>query len=293
MPTAVTDLRRFNRAYTQRIGVLDESFMGTGRPLGPSRLLFEIGTGGADLLTLRARLGLDSGYVSRMLRGLEEDGLVDVSSDPLDSRRRQVALTTAGVEEWHRLDDRSQDVATALLAPLNERRRDELARALRTAERLLRAATVRFDAVSPQHPLVRVALDRYFTELDARFAEGFDPGAGEADDLEVFAPPDGSFLLAVDDDRPVGCGGVCRIDASTAEIKRMWVSSEVRGAGVGRRLLGALEHMAVGLGYGHVVLDTNEVLTEAIMMYETSGYEPTDRYNDNPYAQRWFAKPLR
>ena len=78
-------LRRFNRTYTQRIGALDESFLGTGRPLGPSRLLFEIGSGdgaGATVRELRDRLGLDSGYLSRLLRALETDGLVVVRPDP-------------------------------------------------------------------------------------------------------------------------------------------------------------------------------------------------------------------
>jgi DNA-binding MarR family transcriptional regulator/GNAT superfamily N-acetyltransferase len=291
MATAVDDLRRFNRAFTQRIGVLDESFLGSGRPLGPSRLLFEIGTEGADLASLRARLGLDSGYVSRMLRSLEDEGLVEVRADPADSRRRRLLLTAAGLAEWERLDTRSEEAAATLLAPLAAARRAELADALAVAERLLRAATLRFERAPLDHPHARVALDRYFAELDHRFPEGFDPGAHD-EDPATFSAPDGIFLVAVDDDRPAGCGGICRIDATTAEIKRMWVGPEVRGAGVGRRLLAALEDAAVDLGYSAVVLDTNAELTEAIAMYESSGYRPVARYNDNRYAQRWFAKPL-
>ncbi|MFC6343515.1 MarR family transcriptional regulator, partial [Nocardioides hankookensis] len=72
-------LRRFNRTYTQRIGVLDESFLGTGRPLGVSRLLFEIGPDGAGVRGLRDRLGLDSGYLTRLLKRLGEEGLVEVA----------------------------------------------------------------------------------------------------------------------------------------------------------------------------------------------------------------------
>src|SRR5215207_6558849 len=137
----IATLRRFNRSYTQRIGVLSESYLGVGRPLGPSRLLFEVGAEGARVAELRRRLGLDSGYLSRLLRQLEQDDLVTVTADPDDRRQRVVALSPAGRREWRRLDRRSEDVARRLVDPLTTRQRTELATALATAERLLRAAT--------------------------------------------------------------------------------------------------------------------------------------------------------
>src|SRR6201985_970544 len=100
MSDAVETVRRFNRSYTQRIGVLEDSFLGLGMPLGPARLLFEIGTAPATTRALRERLGLDSGYLSRLLRRLERDGLVRVAPDPGDRRRRAVSLTDAGRERW-------------------------------------------------------------------------------------------------------------------------------------------------------------------------------------------------
>src|SRR5690349_20842896 len=131
-PTDV--VRRFNRTYTQRIGALDESFLGTGRPLGPSRLLFEIGESGATVRELRDRMGLDSGYLSRLLRGLEGDGLVEVRPDQTDARRRRVTLTRRGRTAWRRLDDRSEDLARTLVAPLSDRQRARLVVALATAD---------------------------------------------------------------------------------------------------------------------------------------------------------------
>src|SRR5436189_4598620 len=96
----VATLRRFNRCYTQRVGVLDESYLDSGRPLGPSRLLFEVGSAGARVADLRRRLGLDSGYLSRLLRQLEQEGLVAVGPDPHDGRQRIVTLSVAGRREW-------------------------------------------------------------------------------------------------------------------------------------------------------------------------------------------------
>jgi GNAT superfamily N-acetyltransferase len=133
----------------------------------------------------------------------------------------------------------------------------------------------------------------YFTELDARFPRGFDPGDALGPGAAAMAAPHGVFLLAIADDGTVtACGGVQRLDHDTAEIKRMWVAPHWRGTGMGGRMLTELESHAARLGYSRVVLDTNATLTEAIAMYTGAGYQPIDRYNDNPYAERWFAKRL-
>lgn len=289
----VEALRRFNRAYTQRIGALDESYLGSGRPLGPSRLLFELGGGPVRVLDLRRCTGLDSGYLSRMLRRLEDDGLVSVGRDQADGRQRIIELTAAGRREWRRLDGRSAVVAERLLAPLTGRQRSRLVAALATADRLLRAATVTSVVVDPASDAASGAMDAYFRELDQRFRAGFVPGdAGAGDDAAAMRAPEGAFLVLRDDETVVGCGGVRRIDAAVGEIKRMWIAPDWRGVGLGARLLDELEAAALRLGNVRVVLDTNEVLTEAVAMYLRAGYTPIERYNDNPYAHHWFAKAL-
>ena len=294
MQEHVETLRRFNRSFTQRIGVLDDSFLGSGRPLGPSRLLFEIGgaVDGVGVLDLRARLGLDSGYVSRLLRQLEAEGLVRVEADAADGRRRTARLTTRGVQAWGELDRRSADLAEQLVAPLSPRHREQLSTALATADRLLRAATISFDIVDPLATDATSALSQYFDELDRRFVDGFDRGDALVADVDALRPPIGLFIVAHSNDDPVACGGVTRVDAATGEIKRMWVDLNWRGVGLGQRMLSHLEMRARELGHSRVVLDTNSALLEAISMYERSGYQPIPRYNDNPYAMHWFAKHL-
>ncbi|HEU5035564.1 MAG TPA: bifunctional helix-turn-helix transcriptional regulator/GNAT family N-acetyltransferase [Nocardioides sp.] len=276
-------LRRFNRTYTQRIGVLDESFLGTGRPLGVSRLLFEIGPSGAAVRELRDRLDLDSGYLTRLLRRLAEDGLVEVSADPADRRRRVASLTPAGVASWRELDDRSEELARRLVAPLTERQRTRLTEALATADLLVRAATIHLREVDPDEPVAREAAGLYFAELDRRFPAGFDPGLPDHE---------GTFLVATSGGRPVAYGGVRAESPGTGEIKRMWVDDAWRGAGLGSRMLRELEALAVRLGHRRIVLDTNRALVEAIAMYERAGYTPIARYNDNPYAQAFFEKVI-
>jgi DNA-binding MarR family transcriptional regulator/GNAT superfamily N-acetyltransferase len=290
---AETDvLRRFNRAWSQRVGLLEESYLGQGRSLGASRLLFEMGPRGASVLELRRRLGLDSGYLSRLLRGLEDERLVEVRRDPADQRRRVVVPTAKGRRAIARLDDRSEERALALVVPLGETQRRRLVDALATAERLIRAATCAVESVDVASDEAVAAVRRYFDELDERFPHGFDPGDALAADLEQMRPPRGDFLVLRAEGDVVACGGLQPHTRQVGEIKRMWVDPAWRGCGLAGRLLTALEDRARELGCRQVYLDTNATLTEAIALYERAGYRRIERYNDNPYAEAWFAKGL-
>src|SRR6516225_2099419 len=105
----VDQVRRFNRVVTERIGALDDRFLGRDRPLGAARLLWEIGPDGAEVRALRRRLSLDSGYVSRLLGSLQRQRLARVRVDPADRRVRRAHLTKAGLAERAELDRRSND----------------------------------------------------------------------------------------------------------------------------------------------------------------------------------------
>ena len=130
-------VRSFNRAVTLRTGALNESYLGRGRPLGQARLLFEIGPVGSDIRSLRERLGLDSGYVSRLLKSLENEGLVAVESDSNDRRRRLVTLTAKGRAEHVAYDRLSDDLARSMLAALSASQRDRLVAAMAEVETLM------------------------------------------------------------------------------------------------------------------------------------------------------------
>ena len=123
---ARAELRAFNRTVTERIGVLEDQYLDRGRSLALDRLLWEIGTDGAEVRELRARLGLDSGYLSRMLRALEHEGLVVTVASGDDSRVRRAEITDAGRAEIGILDHLSDDLADAILEPLTPSQQDEL-----------------------------------------------------------------------------------------------------------------------------------------------------------------------
>jgi DNA-binding MarR family transcriptional regulator/GNAT superfamily N-acetyltransferase len=289
---AVATVRRFNRLVTQRVGALDDHFLARDRPLGEARLLWEIGDAGCDVRELRARLGLDSGYVSRLLRSLEAAGLVIMEPGEHDRRVRTARLTDEGAAERVELDRRSDDLATSLLTPLSTSQRDRLVTAMGEIERLLTAAMVEIAPIDPADPRARHCVREYAAELQRRFSAGFDPGRSRPVADDELRPPAGIMLLATLQSEPVGCGCLRFHDGEPAEIKRLWVSSAVRGLGVGRRLLAALEARAAEGRSPTVRLDTNGSLVEAIAMYRSSGYVEVAPFNDEPYAQHWFEKEL-
>jgi GNAT superfamily N-acetyltransferase len=215
---------------------------------------------------------------------------VVVRPDSADRRRRRVTLSRRGRTAWRRLDDRSEELAGRLVAPLSERQRERLTEALATADRLVRAATVRLDEAAPSDPRAVAAMSAYFAEIGERF--GFEPGEAWEHDAASMAAPDGFFVVATSDGEPVACGGVQQLPDGAAEVTRMWVHGDWRGAGLGARLLRHLEDLARARGHAVVRLDTNDTLVEAIAMYERAGYRPIERYNDNEWARCWFEKRL-
>ena len=161
-----------------------------------------------------------------------------------------------------------------------------------TADTPLTPAPVELAPVSPFAPDAVWCLARYFDELDIRFEGGFDRASGAREGGEAYVPPDGIFLVAAGPGGPAGCGGVTFRARGFAEIKRMWVDPALRGQGVGRRILAALEDEARAAGHKRVRLDSNRALPEAHAIYRRAGYLEIDRYNDNPYAHVWFEKLL-
>ncbi|WP_217212242.1 helix-turn-helix domain-containing GNAT family N-acetyltransferase [Streptomyces sp. AC550_RSS872] len=285
----VTAFRRFNRYFTRRIGVLDDHYLGQDRPLGEARLLFEIGDG-ASLRELRSRLGLDAGYLSRMAKALQAQGMVRVSAHPRDNRLRVLELTPAGRVEVTEQDRRASAAAAGLLEGLGEAQRAELTRAMATAQRLLRLAGITVVLVDGAAPDARACLDAYAADIDERFPEGFDK-----DDLvrpQEVSGDAGAFFVAYEEDRPVGCGALRRLEPGVGEIRHVWVHPDARRLGLARRLLDALEQEASARHFTVVRLDTHAALTEAQAMYRACGYTDIPAYDDNVYASHWFEKRL-
>jgi DNA-binding MarR family transcriptional regulator/GNAT superfamily N-acetyltransferase len=285
-------VRNFNRLVTQTVGTLQDRYLGRERPFAEARLIFEIGPDGADVKDLRARLGLDSGYLSRLLRSLERQGLVTTPAARQDRRIRRATLTHAGAAELRELNHRSDQVAHSMVDPLSGDQRARLLGAMAEVERLLSASAVTFGEESAVSSDARHCLGEYFRELAARFEGGFDPLRSLSPTPDEFAPPKGAFLVMRLNGRPVGCGAFKRLPARAAYLKRMWVTPSLRGLGLGRRLLQTLEERARAAGLRVALLETNKALPEAQRLYRSCGYREVAPFNSEPYAHHWYSKPL-
>jgi DNA-binding MarR family transcriptional regulator/GNAT superfamily N-acetyltransferase len=288
----VAHVRSFNRVVTQRIGALDDHYLGRSRPLGQNRLLWEIGVAGCEARSLRARLGLDAGHLSRLLRALEADGLITVKPSPTDGRVRVARLTRRGRSELALLGRRSDELAETILDPLDPAQREELIAAMRTVKRLLTAGEIDIRRVDPAGADARRCIAAYVAELNRRSDRGYDPARGVSAEPREMTPPAGLFLVAYRHGDAVGCGGVKHHPGAPSEIKRMWVAENARGLGIARRLLAELEADAIRSGATAATIETSATLVEAIALYRSVGYVEVAPFNNEPFADHWFEKQL-
>jgi DNA-binding MarR family transcriptional regulator/predicted GNAT family acetyltransferase len=293
MHSQVAEVRRFSRTVTQRAGALNDRFASRDRPLAASRLLWEIGTEGGEVVMLRSRLDVDSGQMSRMLRALEADGLICVTPSHIDRRIRVARLTEKGLAERAILDNRSDELAASILEPLSGRQRDELVAAMRTVERLITTALIELRRVDPELPDAQRCLRAYVAELNRRAPQrAFDPHRGSTAEPHEVRPPNGAFVVAYLRGEAIGCGAVKHRPGNVTDVKRMWIAESARGLGLGRRLLEHLEQLAREHGSYEAHLETSDVLSEAISLYRSAGYTEVPPFNNEPFADRWFAKTL-
>lgn len=290
MLTPEARFRRFARAVTTEVGALDDSFLGRGRPLGAARVLNAIGHGRTSVADLRAYLRLDSGLMSRLLRSLEGEGLIVTRQGNEDARFRVVELTAAGRRELKAYDAISDQRARDVLERHSETSR--LLDALDLIATVLTRDQVVVDVLPASDPKARYCLDAYYEELQERFEGGFDVSRSRDPGAEQTAPPKGAFLVASSDGLPVGCVALVGNGTQFAEIKRLWVSRAARGCGIASLLMRHAETVASGLGIRTLRLDTNRALTEAYGFYRRAGWREIDRFNDDPYADHFFAKDV-
>ena len=286
----VSRVRRFNRAVTSAVGALDTSFLGRGRPLGAARVLNAVGHGCTDVGEIRDYLGLDSGLMSRLLRSLEDEGLIETTAHGDDARRRIARLTAAGKREFNAYEAISNRQAKDFLAHHTQRE------ALLSAMDLIASALGRdgtaLHEMDPRSDEARYCLGEYYAELARRFKQGFDVKLSRDPDAKDMVRPRGSFIVAMSDGLPIGCVGLKGSSSGFAEIKRLWVAPAARGLGLGRRLMDAAESAARELGIAVLRLDTNSALAEAGQLYRRTGWTEIPRFNDDPYPDLFFEKHL-
>ena len=301
-------LRRFNRFYTRRIGVLHEKLADTRFSLTESRLLWELAHRDRTTAVELARdLDLDPGYLSRLLRALKEQKLIRSERSTSDARHLHLSLTSAGRRAFAPLDRQSEAEVAALLAGLPDGEQRRLLRATAEIEALLGAserAPSPWLLRSPQAGDIGWTIERhgrlYADEYgwDSRF-EALVARIG-ADLIERFDPAREAGWIAERDGVNVGCVFLVqqRDEASgapvdgTAQLRLLLVEPAARGLGIGARLVDECERFARARGYRRIVLWTNSVLAAARGIYAKAGYrlvasEPHESFGRSLVGETW------
>jgi GNAT superfamily N-acetyltransferase/DNA-binding MarR family transcriptional regulator len=292
MLDSIARLRRFNRIVTREIGALDTSYLGRGRPLSTARVLHLITPQGTDVAFIRQTLCFDSGLLSRLLRALEEEGLVLVAPDPADRRRRIARLTEAGLAEWKVYDDLGHAKAAQVFDKAGSRQQ-ALIDAMDLIATVMLRDEVKVRDADPDDPAALSCVSSYYQQLLETFPDAFRPDMLPLPlpDAAKYRPPHGAFLIAWSDDLPIGCVSLRPLGPGIGEVKRLWVHPHGRGQGLGLRLMRAIEARARDLGYAHAKLDSNTGLAAAVALYRSDGWTDCAPYTDAP-ANIWMTKRL-
>lgn len=291
MLDSIARLRRFNRVVTREIGALDTSYLGRGRPLGAARVLQLVKPTGTDVADLRLHLDLDTGLLSRLLRALEAEGLVQLTTDTTDRRRRIARLTADGQAEWQIYDQLGHAKAQAVFDRAGTRQQ-ALIDAMDLIATVMLQDQVEIRDADPEDAAALACLSAYYKILLDTFPFITpDMLPLPLTDPEKYRPPQGAFFIAWSDDLPIGCVSLRPLEPGVAEVKRLWVDTIARGQGLARRLMRTVESRARDMGFTQMRLDSHTDLAPAIALYRADGWVEATPYTGFP-ANIWMAKRL-
>jgi DNA-binding MarR family transcriptional regulator/N-acetylglutamate synthase-like GNAT family acetyltransferase len=296
----IAEVRRFNRFYTRQIGLLHEGYLASPFSLTQARVLYELAHQPETTASQLGReLGLDAGYLSRLLRGFQECGLIEKRPSTVDARQSLVSLTALGREAFAPLDARSHDDISAMLTQLNAAEQRRLVEAMRTIEVLLGewpAPSVPYLLRPPRSGDFGWVVQRH----GALYAEeyGWDEqfeglvASIVAAYVQQHDPKRERCWIAERDGENVGSVFLVKESESVGKLRLLLVEPSARGLGIGRRLVDECVRAARSAGYRTLTLWTNSVLVAARRIYETAGFklvqaEPHHSFGHNLIGEQW------
>lgn len=302
--TRVDAVRAFNRFYTRRFGMLGSGLLGTKHPLPQARVLYELGQRPVTAVgDLRRALDLDAGYLSRLLAGLEAEGLLTRRPSATDARRQEARLTKAGADAYAELDRRSRAEVGALLERLPDGEQRRVLAAMHALEDawdgaapprsvvLRRPRAGELGWVIERHGALYHAehgFDATFEALMARLVADFMERGDEARERAWIAEVGGE---------PAGSIFCMRHDDEVAQLRLLLVEPGARGVGAGARLVQECVDFARAAGYRTLTLPTLSIFTDARRIYQRAGFtlaaeEPHHSFGRRLVGQTWTL-PLR
>jgi DNA-binding MarR family transcriptional regulator/GNAT superfamily N-acetyltransferase len=286
----IAAVREFNRFYTARLGLLRKRHLDGEFSLTEARVLYEIGTApNVTASTLHNALDLDPGYLSRLLATMMRRKLVKHKTSPADAREKLLSLSSLGKSKLDQLNHQSALQIHGVLDSLSEADRETVVSALSQVRRILsRAQPIRIVRSTKETQAAQAILQEYYETVNVLVRDK--PGAIQA---IIDAAASGVWLAYLGEE-VVGCVVLRRLEfmPKSSECKRLYVKPWARGRGIADKLLDALEKHARKEGIEWIYLDSYDDLKPAIALYERSGYERCERYNDNPQATVFMRKKI-
>ncbi len=274
----IAQVRAFNRFYTRQIGVLEEHLLRSDFTLTEVRVLFELAEGqGVSAAQLGQRLGLDAGYLSRLLSSLQARGLLRREPSAMDGRANRLILTDAGRVAFAQLDAASNDSIGMMVRALSEPGQQRLVEAMTQIQTLLGGATANYLLRDPRPGDMGWVIHKHGALYAREFGWNAEFEALVADIVTRYLrehdPQTERCWIAELDGTPVGSVFVVRHDAQNAKLRLLHVDASARGLGIGQRLVEEAMAFARAVGYKRMVLWTNAALIDARRLYERAGFE--------------------
>jgi DNA-binding MarR family transcriptional regulator/GNAT superfamily N-acetyltransferase len=296
----VAAVRRFNRFYTRQIGVVAEGYLDSPFSLAEARVLYELAhRDGLTAATLAAEIGLDAGYLSRILRRFEQRGFLQRARSRADGRQALLTLTARGRKAFAPVHARSRDQIATMLTRLPVAKQHRLLEAIHTIEELLgvpaeRSSPYLLRAHQPgdmgwvvhRHAVLyaeEYGWDEQFEALVATVVAGF---------ITRFDPRREHCWIAEKDGEPIGSVFLVKRSKTVGQLRLLLVEPKARGLGLGARLVDECLRFARRAGYRRVTLWTNSVLIAARRIYEAAGFrlvhsEPHRSFGHDLVGETW------
>jgi DNA-binding MarR family transcriptional regulator/GNAT superfamily N-acetyltransferase len=300
MQDTVTAVRRFNRNYTKWTGLLDEHLHASRFGLTEARILYELANSKAVTASdLIAGLGVDAGYLSRILKDFAKSGYITRERSPADGRQINLALSEKGEAAFQPLNQASAAAVGRQLEGLSPADRKRLIEAMAVIEEVLGKETQRREPAILRPPTVGDfgwVIHRHGALYGQEYGwnEEFEALVAEivAKFIREFKPGREFCRVAEKDGRVVGSVFVVEADAETAKLRLLYVEPEIRGEGLGRRLVEEALSFARSAGYRRMTLWTNDLLAAARHIYEKAGFrlvseEPHESFGHKLVGQYW------
>jgi DNA-binding MarR family transcriptional regulator/GNAT superfamily N-acetyltransferase len=286
----VSAMREFNRFYTTRLGLLRRRHLDGEFSLTEARILYEIGANPKLTATsLRNTLGLDAGYLSRLLTMLTRRKFVRQTASKADGREKLLTLSQTGEKKVARLNEQSALQIQELLEPLSAAEREAVIKSLSKVRSILsetQKPAVRIVRLSEASDDAFRLLEEYYEAVSV--VQRDTPSAIR----KLIADASSGLWIAYLGEKAVGCVVLRKLSSIpfAGECKRLYLRPEARGKGLAEAMLDVQEGFARSKGLQWIYLDTYDDLKAAIALYKKRGYLPCERYNDNPQATVFLRK---